>query len=114
MKTSELKGAALDWAVAKDVGETYSRMHHFGLDVNSTYIETLDYSTDWDLTGPLIDRFKILLCPSEHHVEQWEVSVNGDCEMHYGETPLIAICRAVVAYVIGDEIELPADLAVIV
>jgi hypothetical protein len=49
LKTSELTGAALDWAVAKcEVGDAINEIDdpHF-------------YSTDWALAGPIIEREKI-------------------------------------------------------
>jgi hypothetical protein len=53
LKTSELTGAALDWAVAKcEVGEAINEIDdpHF-------------YSTDWALAGPIIEREKIDVTP---------------------------------------------------
>jgi hypothetical protein len=49
LKTSELTGAALDWAVAKcEVGDAINEIDdpHF-------------YSTDWALAGPIIERERI-------------------------------------------------------
>jgi hypothetical protein len=49
LKTSELQGSALDWAVAKcEVGDAINEIDdpHF-------------YSTDWALAGPIIERENI-------------------------------------------------------
>lgn len=53
MKTSELTGAALDWAVAKCEGINYGVIDG-GLDCDCP-----DYSTDWAQGGPIIEREKI-------------------------------------------------------
>jgi hypothetical protein len=56
LKTSELQGAVLDWAVAKcEVGDAINEIDdpHF-------------YSTDWALAGPIIERERIGLSTLGH------------------------------------------------
>lgn len=127
MKTSELSGAALDWAVAKCNGKT---LHYFvddwfkkdpWLTVNGIVDQPLHSytpSTDWGQGGPIIEREGIAVdCErSSGRVSGWvacnEVAGddNWDANVHYGTTPLIAAMRCYVASKLGDEIELPEEL----
>ena len=69
MKTSELQGAALDWAVAKCEG--YTELHrmenrwdhepHFAMhpprrEYGVVEMWQLGFSTDWSQGGPIIER----------------------------------------------------------
>ena len=99
IKTSELKGAALDWAVAQ-------------IEFNGEYrpISLPDYSTDWSQGGPIIEREKIRLDPRKG---QWEATIWNEANMQnpsYGPTPLIAAVRCFVASKLGDEVEVPPEL----
>jgi hypothetical protein len=119
MKTSELTGAALDWAVAKcegvDVGEpihlTYAQefklMHDEG---------DLNYSSSWAQGGPIIEREGIVvaLCKKHGWVAVRELWYLQDAADHAlcstGETYLIAAMRCYVASQLGDEVEIPEEL----
>ena len=94
IKTSELEGAALDWAVAKVVG----------VDVSSTSIPIFCPSTNWSQGGPLIERYYI-----DIESGPWSAYYGGQT-MH-GDSPLIAACRAIVAAKLGDVVEVPEELA---
>jgi hypothetical protein len=102
MKTSELTGAALDWAVAKCEGAT-----DFWFDTVATHWVKLDGkdralrqgwaqsylpSTDWSEGGPIIEREGINLFQRK------------------GPTPLIAAMRCYVASKMGDYVEIPEEL----
>ena len=97
IKTSELQGAALDWAVetVECEGAMYSGR------------SPRAFSTNWAQGGPIIEREELsgLKCYGK---DDWECS-NGDifCE---GPTPLIAAMRCYVASKLGDEIEVPEEL----
>jgi hypothetical protein len=56
MKTSELTGVALDWAVAKCVGRTFEAVESF-----TAYHDDgeMRYSTNWAHGGPIIERENI-------------------------------------------------------
>ena len=115
MKTSELTGAALDWAVAKCEGATdewrsdgpfwwhgVPCIRIGGHDVNYRP------STDWALAGPIIEREKVELFIRD---EKWfAYSSNSTPQDFYGETPLIAAMRCYVASKLGDDIEIPTEL----
>jgi hypothetical protein len=125
MKTSELTGAALDWAVAKCGGyfdeqpeywESPAGAKHFlamrnadGHGVHWTHA-----STDWAEGGPIIDRQKISIIEEANGL--WLGSIGGctDLDMplwqEHGPTPLIAAMRGYVASKLGDNIDIPEEL----
>ena len=123
MKTNELTGAALDWAVAKCEGGT-----DFWYDTIATYWIKLDGkdralskgwsqsftpSSDWAQGGPIIEREGIntRYDPDCNKAQAWEASDDIDFfEAVYGPTPLIAAMRCRVAFKLGDEIEIPEEL----
>jgi hypothetical protein len=95
MKTDDLTGAALDWAVAKCEGvEIIVRQENWDW-----------YSTDWAQGGPIMEREKIA---TAWHLTRW-VAWRGVIE-HPGPTPLIAAMRCYVAAKLGDDIEIPEEL----
>ena len=102
MKTNELTGAALDWAVAKCEGR----------ENDGTWDE--NFSSNWLLGGPIIEREEIALEPMTHdeHGDGWLATrVEGPAVcMEFGPTMLIAAMRCYVAACLGDEIELPEEL----
>ena len=103
MKTSELTGAALDWAVAKC--EKNWAYEPDGCD---------SYSTDWALAGPIIERDEIALEPMTHDEQGdgWLATrIEGPAVcMEFGPTMLIAAMRCYVAACLGDEVEVPEEL----
>lgn len=116
MKTSELTGAALDWAVLKCECATPAPFKSQPAMLNGTvrvfradigaFSEPVSPSTDWALGGPIIEREKIEL---EWHGNYWLAQIRADDEWH-GPTPLIAAMRCYVAYKLGDEVEVPKEL----
>jgi len=98
MKTAELTGAALDWAVAKC---EYFPVRD-GFDDNCP-----EYSTDWAQGGPIIERERIDVL-YEHDLRWIAVPQKGI--ESYGPTPLIAAMRCYVASKLGDEVEIPEGL----
>ena len=111
--TSELKGAALDWAVAiaegLEIGED-NKPIWFGDD--QPYYEAArrayNPSTDWAQGGPIIEREGIFVGPWGHAPGgiAWK-SANKKFE---GPTPLIAAMRCYVASKLGDTVEIPDEL----
>lgn len=114
VKTADLIGPALDWVVAKVEGEQYARICNFDGDINAIYTETTDYSTDWAHGGPLIENLQVMLCYPTSDGDPWEASLLGDPDWHYGDRPLIAACRAIVAAKLGDVVSVPAELVQVV
>ena len=114
MKTSELSGAALDWAVAKAEGEKAER--HHGEVVTWKTIAYREYrlvwrpSTDWAQGGPIIEREGIEL---NRYAGEWMATlVTGGVSIseEQGSTQLIAAMRSYVASQLGDEIDIPEEL----
>jgi hypothetical protein len=107
MKTAELTGAALNWAVAK------CKNAFFGTGVHAVahFIRNQNmfcYATDWSEGGPIIERERIQIRP-ERGVDWRAFSglLSADAS---GPTPLIAAMRCYVASKLGDEIEIPEEL----
>ena len=122
MKTSELTGVALDWAVAKCMGhrvaENYGSYIRIYLPDPKQAGYTLAFcpSTDWAQGGPIIEREGIELRYWGLHSVPWKASIDGDTDAgvvlyeEHGTTPLIAAMRCYVASKLGDEIEIPTEL----
>lgn len=101
MKTSELTGAVLDWAVAKCEGFKYPNDPVF------------KPSTNWAHGGPIIEREMI----ETHALDgEWEAyseiagDGNWDENIQSGPTPLIAAMRCYVASKLGDDVDVPKEL----
>lgn len=125
IKTSELTGAALDWAVAKCEGgydlqlrSTYgtkTAWQYTMMDeeeperMDKFYLADTSYSTDWSLGGPIIERENIALYPHGDGTYEAEVFLNP--KRGAGPTPLIAAMRCYVASKLGAEVEIPEELA---
>ena len=101
MKTSELTGVQLDWAVT-----------HANYEINGEHIwgtENCNYSTDWALGGAIIEREGMQLWKGGEWCASLDQSFNPP-EFSTGTTPLIAAMRCYVASKLGDEVELPEGL----
>ncbi|MDE9467508.1 phage protein NinX family protein [Xenorhabdus bovienii] len=112
LKTSELTGRALDWAVAKSIGlpAIVTPLTPFGNLIIEGMEEDYTPSTDWSQCGQLIDTYLIELnnqVISENEVEHWATCMD---EYIYGSTALEAACRIVVHVKLGDEVEIPDEL----
>lgn len=123
MKTSELIGSALDWAVAKCEGvnprfnmESHGSTWHGWWIANPIYSRMPHYSTDPSQAYPIIERARISTTDQHgcYGVSQWMASLylpndNGQV-IEFGPTPLIAAMRCYIASKLGDEIEIPKEL----
>jgi hypothetical protein len=118
LKTSELQGAALDWAVAlieypewKEQGFLAVFPHDLSFDDGTTYAPT----TDWAQGGPIIEREGLevvrgnaLYFPKGNENGEFYEPLWIAGKMH-GQTPLIAAMRCYVASKLGDEVEVPDE-----
>lgn len=108
MKTAELTGAALDWAVAKceGVDPEAARLFH-----DEGYY---NYSTDWSQAGPIIEREGITVSTgftAPSRPDSWTACVsNCGQNMQDGPTPLVAAMRCFVASKLGDTVDIPEEL----
>ena len=118
MKTSELTGAALNWAVAKCEGiglgpRGFVVYYHEGEPA------MWQPSTNWLQGGPIIEREFLELRPGSFIGSKdlprvfaaWAQNRHGDKTISAtGPTQLIAAMRCYVASKLGDEVEVPDDL----
>ena len=95
MKTSELSGAQLDWAVGRCRGLT--------LELHGV----VPYSTDWSHGGPIIEQEGISVLMED---DTWKASNSWGHIPLEGPTPLVAAMRCYVASKLGDEIDLPVEI----
>lgn len=116
MKTSELQGAALDWAVAKCEGKgiefDYPSDPWLTRDgIADQPLHSYTPSTDWAQGGPIIEREELLLSCNWQRPYALKVFVDEKRVVQSnGPTPLIAAMRCYVASKLGDEIEVPNEL----
>jgi len=129
IKTCELTGAALDWAVAKCEGLTPSlHKNQYGYWV----MPNIDgsYSSEWRHGGPIIEREHIDLLA---HFDYWEARLFANREVlqkvfpnvavamlrarrisnsfsEKGQTPLVAAMKCYVASKLGGWVEIPEEL----
>lgn len=119
MKTAELTGVALDWAVAICSGMLVSvdlkakppALHLRGVKQNA--YSRWRPSIKWVQAGPIIERERISLGDAS-----WDDTVNWAATIYEGfdeltvegPTPLIAAMRCYVASRLGDEVEIPKEL----
>jgi hypothetical protein len=135
IKTSELQGAALDWAVAScwkslmkspdgfyiaTFGPLFSKGYRYPCWRGKKFTP----STDWSQGGPIIEREEVCIWKSSEPEKgkwasagpQWmELDVESAefealPDPWHGPTPLIAAMRCYVASEIGDEVEIPDEL----
>lgn len=121
MKTSDLQGAALDWAVAKC--ETLEPETDVSGDSRSAFVISFERrwflrewhpSTDWAQGGPIIERECI---STECHFDRdsWTAwtpapeQASGEATAE-GHTSLIAAMRCYCCSKLGDEVEIPGGL----
>ena len=114
IKTSELTGIALDWAVAKCENSDTSIEHFIAMHSHYAYVhDTFDYSTDWAQGGPLIQRERMEVMPCMDGIT-WEVRrFISECELFvaYGSTPLIAAMRCFCCSELGDVVDIPKEFS---
>jgi len=113
MKTAELSGAALDWAVAKcELDDKLSIYFDESTGEPLCHDDWPDNqifqpSTDWAHGGPIIERERIELRGDGN--EGWIADDNLN-PSQWGPTPLIAAMRCFVASCLGDEVDVPEEL----
>lgn len=123
VKTSELTGAALDWAVAIAEGipaeelklpswkndSLFRYLRDAEGELDGRYVTGPDllFSCKWEAGGPIIERENIWTKPGVAFV----VGDRGEyLFLQTGPTLLIAAMRCYVASKMGDEVEIPEEL----
>ena len=115
IKTSDLTGTALDWAVAYIMGHRVAENYGSYIRIylpdpkQSGYTLAFCPSTDWAQGGPIIERENICLWSEGY---DWEAKIQGSGQWlaEWDEYPLIAAMRCYVASKMGDEVEIPEEL----
>lgn len=120
MKTSELTGKALDWAVALAEGATglaYDGVACYWFTLNGVdrvlsrgWSDKQNWhpSTNWSQGGPIIEREKI--CADFLLNDRWLAVSRLTEKQGYGPAPLIAAMRCYVASKLGNEVNIPENL----
>lgn len=116
MRTSELTGLALDWAVAKCEYIGTPPFVLIGEHLVSKF-EGWVYSPSkkWEQGGPIIEREKVCIAwlskqDLGSEPEHYCVAHIDGVYCRYGQTPLIAAMRCYVASKLGDEVDVPEEL----
>lgn len=126
MKTSDLNGAALDWAVAKCKGYSEIKIYSPHRPNDRGWIEVrfnpepkastarFDPTENWAQGGPIIEREGIDVAHSKS-LGAWVagMGVYDECcvaGVSYGGHALEAAMRCYVATKLGDEIDIPKEL----
>lgn len=114
--TAELKGPALDWAVAQVEGlpaAVYpAPPHYVYIDAAGNGCGPYHPSHNWCQGGPLIEKYTIVLAFFPSDDEEFWANCAGLRTMvdAIGSTHLIAACRAIVASHLGDTVQIPEEL----
>ena len=121
VKTNELQGEALNLAVAHCV--EWSKK--FPIFTDWKPMSKGNYSTDWALAGPIIEREKLGVWWATHYVDDDGVEYgnhwyaepgctddNADkpYSVAFGPTPLIAAMSCYVVSQLGDEVKVPKEI----
>jgi hypothetical protein len=126
VKTADLIGEALGWAVGKAEGldlqlappgyngvpwRVFARYQGQAIEHTKRY----NPWEDWTLGGPIIDRLRVDLSSppviDTNNEIGWQARPDdGRTFWHSGGTALIAACRAVVAAKLGDTVQVPKEL----
>ena len=116
IKTADLIGPALDWAVAKCEGFEYDTESGLLYKHKEPHFFKR-YSTEWEQGGPLIEREELGLkrnapcSQGREWVASPSITAKGaGGKWGYGPTPLIAGMRCFVASRLGDEVDVPDEL----
>lgn len=135
VKTADLQGAALNWAVAMSTGTEVdlcpSPFTSEYWPVFHSTTRAFNPSANWAQGGPLIEEAGLAVAWTpdlDNDGNEIKAAIAGVCvgldpggelmfiggagysRWHYGPTPLIAAMRALVAAKLGDEVQVPAAL----
>ena len=117
IKTAELTGYALDYAVELTRGHvenirihpTYKTKGVYRGDQHDTLLSSCSPSTYWGHGGPLIEQEMIDVCA---YRGAWRAAryVATAPTYGHGPKPLVAAMRCLVASKLGDEVDIPDEL----
>lgn len=106
-KVAELEGAALDWAVATVLcpSSEWEEAWKVG------WLSNGSPSQDWARGGWLIEEYNVALNVAPSGWSALRIDDDGDEHEQGAGSPLMAACRAIVASELGEEVEIPEELA---
>lgn len=112
VKTAELIGYALDWAVGVACKDSEPRLYPDirGFWLLGPYGTPWNPSADWSQGGPLIVEHAIGFVG--HDADNW-LAFSSPCDVThqgFGQTHLIAACRMIVCAKIGDTVQVPEEM----
>jgi hypothetical protein len=116
MKTSELTGRALAYAVGIAEGYKVEYWHAKSVAILSAGTPRgvpWNPHTDWSQGGPIIEREHISIIDCDGY-DFWiadKMNAQAQVVTTYGPTPLIAAMRCYAANKLGDEVEIPEELS---
>lgn len=116
VKTSELVGLSLNWAVAKseDYDDQLRVFFEELRDYGRTQVHDDEWvyyapSTDWAQGGRILEMANISLAAKDPMHDYWAAMTQYGGYQQNGPTPLIAICRCFVVSKLGNEVDIPDD-----
>jgi hypothetical protein len=111
--TSELTGAALEWAVAKCDGYDDGWLQRQLTNPHAVTRCIPLYARNWSEGGPIIEREKISVDAGEFggNGQAWMAVSFDNRAVEYGPTALIAAMRCFVAGKLGGQVDVPRELA---
>lgn len=124
VKTRDLSGEALAWAVAKAEGlDVHLEPPHYGNPCRvfvrrageaTARLERYNPQEDWVMGGPLIEKYAAMVRGFPNQMYETlaiaRVRINGALAWRSGHTPLVALSRAIVASKLGNTVQVPKEL----
>ena len=124
VKTADLSGEALGWAVGKAEGlDVFLAPPEYGnpwrvfarYQASATeYTKRYNPWENWALGGALIEKYAAMVRGFPNQMYETlaiaRVRIDGALAWRSGQTPLIALCRAIVATKLGDTVQVPKEL----
>ncbi len=109
VETGKLKGPSLNWAVATALGRDVY-VDEDGDLVARDGIDELNWAEEWAEGGPVIERERLCVEPGEADIWTARQPWHGGA-IEFGATMLEAAMRCFVASKLGDEVDIPDELA---
>lgn len=114
VKTADLTGPPLDWAVASceypdNTGMSATHVWRIVHGRECSFLIS-PYHRSWTFGGPIIERHPIQVGRASDREGFQAFSQNGVNQWSFGPTPLIAAMRCYVASKLGDEVDVPEEL----
>ena len=116
IKTADLIGPALDWAVAECLEATRIQLYEYNgrrmirVSLPEGIHAPWEPSRYWGQGGPIIERGNIDLISPTPSDPLWQAMQWRFAHGAKGPTPLVAAMRCLVAANLGDEVDIPEEL----